>query len=80
MKVYDEHQVLKEVICNCCGRQLLVENGMLKDAAYEGRQAFGYFSHKDGMVHRFDLCEKCYDEMVGTFKVPVEESESAELL
>lgn len=80
MKVYDKQQVLKEVICNCCGKKLFVENGLLKDGAYEGRQAFGYFSHRDGMIHRFDLCEPCYDKMIGAFRIPVEESENAELL
>lgn len=80
MKLYNEQHVLKEVKCNRCAKQLFVENGLLKDGAYEGRQAFGYFSHKDGMIHRFDLCEACYDEIVNTFKIPVEESENMELL
>ncbi len=80
MKVYGKHQVLEQVICNRCGKKLIVENGLLKDAAYEGRQTFGYFSEKDGVTHQFDLCEKCYDEWIREFLIPVSETESPELI
>lgn len=80
MKIYDNHQVLKEVICNRCEKSLFVENGLLKDAAYEGKQVFGYFSKKDGMTHRFDLCESCYDEWIKMFRIPVSETENTELI
>ena len=33
---------------------------------------WGYFSNKDNEVHRFDLCEECYDRMVSQFVIPVE--------
>lgn len=68
------------VVCNKCGKELLVENGILKEGCFETKTAFGYFSRKDGQVHSFDLCEDCYDRMVADFKVPVEEREVRELL
>ena len=56
MKIYDEHQVLQQMVCNRCEKKLFVDNGLLKDSAYEGSQTFGYFSKRDGVNHRFDLC------------------------
>ena len=40
---------------------------------------FGYFSRKDGLRHKFDLCEDCYDKWIHTFAVP-EEMPETELL
>lgn len=44
------------------------------------RHAWDYFSEKDGEVHHFDLCESCYDELVGGFRIPVDVEEQTELL
>ena len=32
---------------------------------------WGYFSHKDGELHRFDICEECYDTWIASFQIPV---------
>lgn len=68
------------VICNCCGRELLVENGILKEESIEIRHTFGYFSEKDGQTERFDLCEECYQKITGKFRIPVSERTELELL
>lgn len=73
-------QELLEVICNGCGRSLRVEGGILKEGCCSVDTVFGYFSSRDGIRHRFDLCEECYTKMIEKFKVPVEESEESELL
>lgn len=31
----------------------------------------GIFSHKDGELHRFDICEECYDTWIASFQIPV---------
>lgn len=82
MQKYEGTQDRKliRVVCNKCGRSLKVEDGYLKEGCFSAETAFGYFSRKDGMSHRFDLCEDCYDEMISQFMVPVEEREGAELL
>ena len=80
MRKYRQDGYLEQVVCNKCGRSLLVENGMLREDILEGKKIFGYFSDKDGMVEQFDLCESCYEEMTAGFAVPVEESEQLELL
>lgn len=80
MRQYNEKQQLEKVICNNCKKQLKVENGILKEGHFEGNQTFGYFSGKDGMTHRFDLCEACYDKIAAGFLIPVEELEEKEIL
>ena len=57
-----------------------MENGILKEGCISADVCFGYFSRRDGARHRFDLCEDCYDEMISRFCVPVETTESTELL
>lgn len=81
MKKYTEQSdmSLLQVVCNKCGRQLKVENGILKEGCFSGNAVFGYFSRKDGTRQCFDLCEDCYDAMVKDFAIPVEEIEEKEL-
>ncbi len=75
-----EEKKLCAVICNGCGRELKVEEGVLKEGCFEGKQLFGYFSPWDGECHSFDLCEECYGKMIRKFRVPVKIEENAELL
>lgn len=82
MRRYEREQgaELVQVICNQCGREMKLENGYLKEGCFTADYAFGYFSHKDGVRHHFDLCEECYDKMVKQFAVPVETTQEKELL
>ena len=75
-----ENSKLKQVICNGCGRELRVENEILREGCFAADVRFGYFSRKDGIRHRFDLCEDCYDKWTETFCIPVEEEAETELL
>ncbi len=76
-KYTDENNMeLEQVICNKCGRQLRVENGILKEGCFA---ADTVFSEKDGVRHLFDLCEDCYDRMIKEFAVRVSETEEKEL-
>lgn len=70
---------LEEICCNKCGRQLKIEKGILKEGCFTGEVVFGFFSRKDGIRHRFDLCEDCYDAMIKDFVIPVYEAEEKEL-
>ena len=81
MRIFSEDQKkISAVICNGCGRKLKVENGILKEGCFFGKQTFGYFSSMDGETHSFDLCEDCYKRLTGDFAVPVEVTEETELL
>ncbi len=75
-----QERKLMQVVCNKCGRELKVEKGCLREGCVSVTVPFGYFSRKDGAVHRFDLCEDCYDSIISQFAVPVEEDAGTELL
>ena len=53
MRIYldDNKQELATVICNKCKKELVVENGILKEGCFCGNSQFGYFSQKDGKKH-----------------------------
>ena len=74
MKQYKTKEILeaKKVICNKCGKEIVVENGRLSEDMLQGEKRWGYPSEKDNEVHEFDLCEQCYDEFTATFLIPVE--------
>ncbi len=61
-----------KIICNKCGKEIVVKNGMAKEDTLSVQKRWGYFSEKDNEVHAFDLCEACYDELVSKFRIPVE--------
>ncbi len=79
MRVYREKQ-LKQLYCNNCGKEIKVQNEMIQEGVLTVDFTWGYFSDKDGKKHSFDLCEKCYDEIIKKFKYPVEEKEYTELI
>ena len=73
-------KTLQEAVCNRCGKALRVENGIITEGICHVEQLWGYFSEKDGQRHTFDLCEACYDAVVGEFAVPIENIEEKELI
>ena len=75
-----EENILDKVCCNKCGRALKVENGYLKEGSFSVDHVFGYFSKMDGVRHSFDLCEKCYQNWIDSFMIPVDVQEENELL
>ena len=82
MRVYNNNKEtsLVSVTCNCCKKEFLVENGILKEECIQFSHDFGFFGKKDGETHRFDLCEDCYTQIVSKFRIPVEIEERKELL
>jgi len=71
---------IETVVCNCCGKKLNSEKGYLKEECINIEHVFGYFSKKDGIRQKLDLCEDCFDRIAASFMIPVEESEENELL
>jgi Fe2+ or Zn2+ uptake regulation protein len=66
--------------CNSCGKILKIENGILKEDAFEATKEWGYFSDRDMEVHHFNLCEDCYEELISKFLIPVEVRKKIEAL
>ena len=44
-------------------------------------RGFGYYLRKkDGEIHRWDLCEECYDRMTGQFRIRPDVEELVEFI
>ena len=77
-----ETKEIKKIICNKCGKRLLVANGTVieipvtdgypREGVFSADYEWGYFSGKDGEKHSFDLCEECYDRLLASFKLPAD--------
>lgn len=80
MRVYENEKELVTVVCNACGKKLLVKNGILKEECIHVDHDFGFFGAKDGESEKFDLCETCYERLTAGFQVPVERRERKEML
>lgn len=79
MRVYEDERLI-ELYCNKCGKQIKIENEIIQEGNFSVDYRWDYFSDKDGRRHRFDLCEKCYDEIIQNFKYPVDVTDYNELL
>ncbi len=69
-----------EVLCNCCKKKIRVENGIVMEGVLSVQADWGYFSGKDGEIHKFDICEQCYEKWVSQFKIPIEVVSKNEML
>ncbi len=78
--VNQEEKSLQKIICNKCGKEIVLENGIAREETFHGEAHWGYFSQKDGEIHSFDLCEECYDQWIRTFAVGVTVENENELL
>ena len=63
---------ITKIFCNSCKKEIRVENGISEEDVLSVEKRWGYFSNKDNEVHRFDLCEACYDKLIASFDIPVE--------
>ena len=68
------------VYCNRCGNSICIEENIEKADYLKIEKHWGYFSNKDGICHKMNLCEVCYDNMIKEFKIPPIEKENTELL
>ena len=84
MREYKEKELkeleLANVVCNQCGKELIVEEGILKEGCFSVRYKFDYFSNKDGYIYNLDLCEECFDKWSSQFTIPVQIEETKEFL
>lgn len=84
MRAYKEKEAqeteLEKVICNQCGKELLVEEGIVKEGCFSVDYSFDYFSNKDGYIYSLDLCEECFDKWTESFRYSPEIKETKEFL
>ena len=67
-----EAREISKIICNKCGKEIVVKHGVPYQDTLSCEKRWGYFSAKDNEVHIFDICEACYDEWIETFQIPVD--------
>lgn len=72
--------MMNTVVCNVCGRSLRMEKGILMEDAFEATKEWGYFSERDTEVHKFTICEPCYERMIEQFKIPIIVTKKTEVL
>lgn len=70
----------KRIICNCCGKEIKVENGIAMEDYLPIKKEWGYFSGKDGSRQECVLCEACWDNIASRFRIPVSATEITELV
>lgn len=62
------------MICNKCGKKIQkMEDHLTVE------KEWGFFSKKDLEIHRWSLCEECYDWLCQQFHIPVEKEEVIEI-
>ena len=67
-----ERRETETIFCNGRRKEIKIKDGIIREGLLSVEKRWGYFSDKDNEVHRFDLCEECYDRMVSQFVIPVE--------
>lgn len=80
MRKYQENGMLESVVCNGCGKKLVVERGILREGGFAVNYPWDYFSEKDGEIHHWDLCEDCYDSLIHQFVIAPEIEEAVEFM
>lgn len=78
MRIFDKDHKLVKIVCNQCGSAESAAGGLFKRDFLPVEKEWGYFSNKDMQTHQFDLCEQCYDRLIGGFCYPVETEERNE--
>jgi ribosomal-protein-alanine N-acetyltransferase len=64
--------------CNRCGRELKVENGILKEDCLQIKKEWGYFSRRDLEIDEFCICEGCYEDLINGFQIPIDKTDKTE--
>lgn len=65
-------ECITDVYCNACGMKIeVIPKANINKEYLSIEKEWGYFSNKDFMLHSFAICEKCYDQWVETFVIPI---------
>lgn len=70
----------KKIYCNRCGKPICLEEEVPKADYLRIEKNWGYFSNKDGIHQKVNICEKCCDDLIKEFQIPPSENQIIELL
>ena len=70
----------KQVVCNCCGKEIYSGIGPKYADYLHIQKVWGYFSQKDGISQEMNICESCYEEWISHFQIPVHTNQITEFL
>ena len=64
---------LKKIVCNCCGKELTVKDGIVREGVFSAELQLGptRFEKRWQRHILLDLCEECYDKWISGFQIPV---------
>lgn len=79
-KYYNDSKILLQVACDKCGRNMIVENGIIKEGIFSIDYKWGYFSDKDGVTHSIDICEECYDKLIKDNDIKITKKDDTEFI
>lgn len=65
--VTQQQSVLQEIICDCCGKIVNLNNVCCSDIT-DLKIKFGYGSKFDMSCWEIDICDDCVEKWVSTFK------------
>lgn len=72
IKKFRQKKIQSQRLCAIkCKKEITIKNGIPEEEMLTVEKRWGYFSHKDGELHRFDICEECYDTWIASFQIPV---------
>lgn len=69
MKIKDKTGNVEKIICNKCGQEI-------KKVRYfsdwlEINKRWGYDSNYDNCIHKFDICQSCYEKFISEFSIQI---------
>lgn len=62
---------IKRVYCNKCGKKINKFSNRYIDFL-DVKKRWNFLSRYDNEIHTFQLCQKCYSEFIGQFKIPID--------
>ena len=68
------------IYCNKCGKVICPTEEIQKADYLKIEKSWGYFSNKDGIIQKVNICEECCDKLLTEFEIPPETEENTELL
>lgn len=61
-------KIVDKILCDCCGESCTITEPVVEHEYAELIATWGYFSDQDGTQFNIDLCENCFNDVLGFIK------------